>query len=83
MSYILTASSSISTPVSIANGGTAAVTKEAAMTSLTNTLFSNSSQSANWGTVTVNAPSGVPDPMANQTAIIDLITALEGMGVIL
>jgi len=49
MSYVLTASS-ISTPVSIANGGTGSTTKGAAMIALTSAAFNNSAQTATWGT---------------------------------
>ena len=83
MSYILTASSSISTPVSIANGGTSAITAPLAMTALSTSNFSTSSQSVNWGNTVVAAPTGLPDVAVNQTALIGLISALQNIGVIL
>tara|TARA_R110000751_G_scaffold282561_1_gene385755 strand:- start:4110 stop:4364 length:255 start_codon:yes stop_codon:yes gene_type:complete len=82
MSYILTVSSSISTPVSIANGGTSAITAPLAMTALSSGRFSSSAQSGNWGVTSVDPPTGLPDPAVTQQAVIDVISALEGMGVL-
>ena len=82
MSYILTASSGISTPVSIANGGTSAITAPLAMTALSTATFSTSSQSADWGVLPVASPVGPPSSAANQASITDLIAALQTIGVI-
>jgi len=82
MSYILTASSGISTPVTIANGGTGQITAPLAMTALSTATFSTSSQSADWGALGVASPVGIPDTAANQASIIDLIAALQTIGVI-
>ena len=80
MSYILyKAGSSISTPVSIANGGTGGTSKSAAMTNLSSTNFNTSAQSSDWGNINV-PESGAADPNVNQAALNALIQALVGMG---
>ena len=53
-----------------------------AASSLTSPTFQASAVNANWGVTSVTAPSGGADPVTNQTAIIALISALQGMGVI-
>jgi len=83
MSYILTASgSSLATPVSIANGGTGAITAPLAMDALTSTAFSTSSQSNDWGSQTIDPPLSPPelDNLAN--VVNNLIFALQGIGVL-
>lgn len=82
MSYILTASSGISTPVSIANGGTGETTATAAMTTLSSAAFQSSAVSTDWGTQTVD-PSLAPDAFENYNALNNLITALQTLGVII
>ena len=79
MSYIITPS--ITTPVSIANGGTGGTTKASAMTSLTSAAFSTSSQLATWGSAT-SANSPAPDSGLNMAAINDLLATLRDLGVL-
>lgn len=83
MSYILTASgSSLATPVSIANGGTGAITAPLAMDNLTSTAFSTSAQSTDWGATVVPPPS-FPADLTNVADTLDqLILALQGIGVL-
>ena len=83
MSYILFKStgSSIATPVSIANGGTAADNKSDAMINLTSPAFNSSAQNSNWGTINV-PESGAPDPIENQIAVNTIIQALQDLGVL-
>jgi hypothetical protein len=81
MSYVLTASSGISTPVSIANGGTSASSPALAMTALSTAAFSVSSQRADWGQYVVNPPA-FPDPAQNEIAITNLINTLITLGVL-
>jgi hypothetical protein len=83
MSYILTASgSSLATPVSIANGGTGAITAGSAMDALTSTAFSTSSQSTDWGSTVVSPPSFPPDLTNVADTLDQLILALQGIGVL-
>lgn len=81
MSYVLTVSSSISTPVSIANGGTGSTTKGAAMIALTSAAFNNSAQTATWGTETVSL-SEFPTEASNFAALNALIGALDDLGIV-
>ena len=83
MSYILFSSgSSLATPVSIANGGTGAITALSAMEALTSVAFSRSSQSGDWGGTTVNPPSFPPD-VDNVADVVDqLILALQGVEIL-
>ena len=83
MSYILTASgSSLATPVSIANGGTAADNESQAMINLSSPAFDISSKSPDWGAIPIIPPGG-PDPIENERAINELIAALQVMGVVI
>jgi len=83
MSYILFSSgSSLATPVSIANGGTGSTNASDAMEALTTTEFASSSQSTNWGGISITAPSEPFDADQNATAIIDLIDILTTLGVL-
>jgi len=83
MSYILFSSgSSLATPVSIANGGTGANTASLAMNALTSIAFSTSSQSTDWGSTTVDAPT-FPFEIDNVADVVDqLIQALQGLSVL-
>tara|TARA_R110001632_G_scaffold117970_1_gene230193 strand:- start:279 stop:533 length:255 start_codon:yes stop_codon:yes gene_type:complete len=83
MSYILFSSgSSLATPVSIANGGTGAITAPLAMDALTSSAFSTSSQSTDWGSTVVNPPT-FPFDLDNVADVVDqLILALQGVGVL-
>ena len=83
MSYILFSSgSSLATPVSIANGGTGAITAPLAMDALTSSAFSTSSQSTDWGSTVVNPPT-FPFDIDNVADVVDqLILALQGVGVL-
>lgn len=82
MSYILfKAGSSISTPVSIANGGTGADTKAQAVINLTSPAFNNSAQSSDWGAIYI-PESLAPDPSENMIAINTLLQTLQVLGVL-
>ena len=80
MSYILAAP--LSTPVSVANGGTGGTTPAEAITYLSSPAFNVSAQNVNWGAIMVTPPA-VPDAAANYAAIIELLSTLQGLGVIL
>lgn len=81
MSYILTASSSITTPVSILNGGTGETTAQNAMISLSSPAFENSASSVSWGVLTVAPPVGPPSDAANQAAIVSILEHLQTLEV--
>jgi len=80
MSYILTASSSISTPVSILNGGTGETTAANAMISLSSPAFQDSASSSDWGSLTVAEPT--PLVASNNAAIVALIQHLQTLEVL-
>lgn len=83
MSYILFSSGGgLATPVSIANGGTGSTNESDAMEALTTVGFASSSQSTDWGGITITAPSEPFDTDQNATAIIDLIDVLTTLGVL-
>ncbi len=76
MSYILfNNGSSLTTPVSIANGGTAGTTPAQALENLASITFSQSALNPNWGTLPVPLPPS-PDPNDLFTSITELITML-------
>ena len=76
MSYILfNNGSSLTTPVSIANGGTAGTTPAEALENLASITFSQSALNPAWGTQPVPFPPS-PDPADLFTSINELITAL-------
>lgn len=83
MSYILTPSSSISTPVSVADGGTGETTVSAAAVAIVNGATGQDSISTlqQFGTLLVNPPAS-PDPNDNNASLNELLAALAGMGVI-
>ena len=78
----ITSITGLTTPLTIAQGGTGQTSATAAMTALSSATFQQSGASPNWGITVVSAPTGGADPVTNQTAIISLISALQGMGVI-
>ena len=67
--------------MSIANGGTNAVSPAAAMTNLTSAAFSTSSQLSGWGSTTSD-DSPAPDAALNFAAINGLLSVLRDLGVI-
>ena len=82
MSYILFSSGgTLATPVSIANGGTGANTASGAMVNLSSANFDLSSKSPDWGLLPI-IPPAAPDPVENERAIQELITALQTLGVV-
>lgn len=83
MSYILTPSSSISTPVSVADGGTGETTVSAAAAAIVNGATGQDSIGTltQFGTILVNPPAS-PDPNDIDASLNELLAALAGMGVI-
>lgn len=83
MSYFQRPSSgtSVTLPLVVGEGGTGAITPNDAMINLTSPAFANSASAPDWGTIPVPPPN-VPDANENFTAINELITALQALGVI-
>lgn len=83
MSYILFASSGggLATPVSIVNGGTGSDNPSGAMVNLSSPAFDVSSKAVDWGLIPITPPAA-PDPIENERAIQEIITALQTLGVV-
>ena len=72
---------SLTTPISVAEGGTGETDTVNAMITLSSPAFQVSAVAPDWG-VTPVQPSMAPDGVANQIAINELITVLQTLGVI-